>query len=113
MPRRKASMARAVSPFSSASMARAPASALPSISGSPGAAAHGLRDVAFHLGGVPPQRVYLGAEDEHDGAGLSEPEPGAGLERGLGVTFGRVKVESEHGRGGELQADDRTGAGRA
>jgi len=29
----------------------------------------GLDDVAFHLG-VPPQRVYLGTEDEHYGTGL-------------------------------------------
>src|ERR1700722_11048188 len=73
----------------------------------------GLDDVAFHLGGVPPQRVYLGTEDEQYGTGLVQAETGTGCERGPGVTFGRVEVEPKQGRGGELQADNRTGTGRA
>ena len=44
---------------------------------------------------------------------VPQAEPGARGQRGPGVTFGLVELEAEHGRGGELQVDDRAGAGRA
>ena len=113
MPRPKASRAPAMSSSSSASIPRAPASALPSISGSPGAAARASAMKRSISARIPPQRVHLGAEDERDGAGRAQAEPGARGQRGLGVAFGLVELEAEHGRRGELQVDDRAGAGRA
>jgi hypothetical protein len=102
-------MARGVSPFSSASMA-APYQRTAFDFRSPGAAEMAWA-IAFHLGGVR-RSAHISAEDDHDSPSV-EPGPSSGLECGLGVTSSRVEVESEHGRGGELKADDRTGAGRA
>jgi hypothetical protein len=109
--RPRPSRAPAVPSSSSACIPCAPASALPSISGSPGSAAWGEREKAIHACVVAAQCLYLGEEEQPDGTGLAQPEPGAGGQCGLGVMFGFVELVAEHRDGGELQVNDRAGAG--
>jgi hypothetical protein len=68
---------------------------------------------AIHARVIAAQRVYLSEEEQPDGMGLGQPEPGAGGHCGLGVTFGFAELVAEHRDGGELQIDDRAGAGGA
>ena len=73
----------------------------------------GEREKAIHARAVTAQCLYLGEEEQPDGARLGQPEPGTGGQRGLGVMFGLAELEAEHRDGGELQVDDRAGTGRA
>ena len=60
---------------------------------------------------IAAQRLYLGEEEQPDGMGLGQPEPGADSHGGLGVVFGLAELVAEHRDGGELKVNDRSGAG--
>ena len=73
----------------------------------------GEREEAIHARAVTAQCLHLGEEEQPDGMGLGQPEPGAGGHRGLGVMFGLAELVAEHRDGGELQVNDRPGTGGA
>ena len=73
----------------------------------------GKREKAVHARVVAAQRLYLGEEEQPDGIGLGQPEPGGGGQCGLGVMFCLAELVPEYRDGGELQVNDRAGAGGA
>ena len=73
----------------------------------------GKREKAIHAHAVTAQRLDLGEEEQPDGMRLGQPEPGADGHRRLGVMFGLAEFVAEHRNRGELQVNDRPGAGSA
>ena len=110
MPCSRSAVAPSVSPASSRAIARAPAHALPSMSGSSGATATASRDETLHLVAVARQCVDLGEEHEPQRPQPVEPDALAQRHRRAGPLRGRLQLEAEDEGGGQVDVDHRAGA---